>query len=262
MKKIIYWIIQAILAGIILMNPCLATAQDDVTVLDTITVTDFGTKRKLLETNSAITVLTQKDIKNSGRTKTSELISSIPGVINQKTGSRTYLSIRGTRGTFTDGAVIYVDGRPINTGMYGYSKIDTIPLDNIEKIEIIKSPPASEYGADSARGAILITTRSGLSADEPFIGDASAETGSWNTHKLTAGIFGGKSDFDYSLTAYGMESDGYRHTDEKTRSADAQAGYRFDGGRVNLILGFNDSEILHATGLLPADIRKDRRANR
>ena len=253
--------IQAVLAAVILINPCPATAQDDFTVLDTIVVTDSGTKQKLLQTNSAITVLTEKDIKNSGQTRTSELISSIPGVVNQKSGSKTYFSIRGTRGTFTDGAVIYVDGRPINTGMYGYSKIDTIPLDNIEKIEVIKSPPASDYGADSARGAILITTKSGLSADEPFKGYASAETGSWNTHKLTAGIFGGKNDIDYSLNAYGMESDGYRQTDDETRSADAQAGYRFDGGRVNLILGVNDSKVSHAVGLTPADVQKDRRAN-
>jgi outer membrane cobalamin receptor len=261
MKKIICRTITRVLAVIILMNPCPATAQDDITVLDTITVTDSGTRRKLLETNSAITVLTEKDIKNSGQTKTSELISSIPGVINQKTGSKTYLSIRGTRGTFTDGAVIYVDGRPANAGLYGYSKIDTIPLDNIEKIEVIKSPSSAEYGADSARGAILITTKSGLSADEPFKGYASAEYGSWNTHKLTTGIFGGKSDIDYSLAAYDMESDGYRQTDEKTRSADVQAGYRFDGGRVNLILGVNDSKIAHAAGLSPADVQKDRRAN-
>ena len=259
MKKIICRIILAALA-VLVFNPCLTIAEDAVTVLDTIIVTDSGTKRKLLETNSAITVLTEKDIKNSGQTKTSELISSIPGVINQKAGSVTYFSIRGTRGTFTDGAVIYVDGRPINTGLYGYSKIDTIPLDNIEKIEVIKSPSSAEYGANSARGAILITTKSGRFADEPFQGYASAEYGSWNTHKLTAGISGGRNDVDYSLTAYGMESDGYRHTDDETRSADAQAGYRFDGGRVNVILGLNNSQITHAVGLSTADVQKDRRA--
>lgn len=260
MKKITCRIILAALAVLALI-PCPTSAkEDEITVLDTIIVTDSGTKRKLLETNSAITVLTEKDIRNSGQTKTSELISSIPGVVNQKAGSTTYFSIRGTRGTFTDGAVIYVDGRPINAGLYGYSKIDTIPLDNIEKIEVVKSPSASEYGADSARGAILITTKSGRFADDPFQGYASAEYGAWNTHKLTAGMSGRKNDADYSLTAYGMESGGYRHTNAETRSADAQAGYRFEGGRVNFILGFNDSQVAHAVGLSSADAQKDRRA--
>lgn len=243
-----------------MIPPAAFAAEDDTTVLDTVIVTDSGTKETLLNTSSAITVLTEKDIQNSGQSKTSELISAIPGVVNQKAGSKTYFSIRGTRGALSEGAVIYVDGRPINTGMYGYSKIDTIPIDNIEKIEVIKSPPASKYGANSARGAILITTKSGKNDQDPIKGYASAEYGSWNTKKITGGFSGSKDKFDYSISAYGMESDGYRHTDDSVKSADGQIGYLFDGGRLDFIAGINNSFTTNATALMLADLARDRRS--
>jgi outer membrane receptor protein involved in Fe transport len=237
-----------------------SAAEEEVTVLDTLVVTESGSKEQLLYTTSAITVLTEKDIKNSGQTKTSELISAIPGVVNQKAGSVTYFSLRGTRGTLSAGAVIYVDGRPINTGLYGYSKIDTIPLDNIEKIEVIKSPPASKYGANSARGIILITTKTGKSARKEFGGYVSGEYGSWNSGKATAGITGVKNDFDYSLNAYAMESDGYRHTNDSTKAVDGQIGYLFDGGRLDFVAGYNDSYTTNAAGLPHDQLQQDRRS--
>ena len=265
MKTIITRIALVVLTGLLFL-PLAWAAEDElkdktgeVTVLDTIIVTDSGTKKTLLETNAAITVLTETDIQNSGQSKASEIISSIPGVVNQKAGSKTYFSIRGTRGTLSEGAVIYVDGRPINTGMYGYSKIDTIPLENIEKIEVIKSPPASLYGANSARGAIFITTKSGKTEEDPLHGYVSAEYGSWNTQKATAGISGAQKSFDYSLSAYGMESDGYRHTNDSVKSADGQIGYLFDGGRLDFIAGVNDSYTTNATALMIADLARDRR---
>ncbi|MBU2454690.1 MAG: TonB-dependent receptor plug domain-containing protein, partial [Proteobacteria bacterium] len=255
----IKWIWMIVLLSLVLSQPAWA-AEDDITVLDTVIVTESGTKNKLLDTNASISVLTQKDIKNSGQRKTAEIIASIPGVINQKAGAKTYYSIRGTRGSLTGGVVIYVDGRPINAGLSGYSKIDSIPVDNIEKIEVIKSPPTSQYGANAARGVILITTKTGKSADEPVHGYVSGEYGSWDTMKITAGISGAKEQYDYSLSAYNMTTDGYRDSEDETKSADGQIGYRFDGGRIDVIAGINDSFTLYPKGLPLWQVAKDRSA--
>ncbi len=265
LKYLIYYQINLFLisfAVVSLFLPQSAVAGDDeITVLDTMIVTESGTKRRLLDTNASISVLTEKDIKDSGQTRTADLISSIPGVVNQKAGSKTYFSIRGTRSSLSGGAAIYVDGRPINVGIYGYSKIDTIPIANIKKIEVIKSPCASQYGANAARGVILITTRSGRDAGKPVEGYASAEYGSWDTMKAVAGISGASSRVDYSLSGYGMESDGYRHNNEKTRSADGQVGYRFDWGNIDFVAGINDSFTNYPKGLPLWQVEKDRTAS-
>ena len=256
----VQWVfVVMMLFGILLCAGAMA-AQDegDVTVLNTVIVSGSGTKTELLDTNASIHVLTLKDIQNSGQSSTAELISSIPGVVNQKSGSQTYFSVRGTRTGMSGGPKIYVDGRPINVGVYGYSKIDSIPIDNIEKIEVIKSPPTSKYGASAARGVILITTKNGASAKKKLQGSVSAEYGSWNTGKLTGGISGVSDQIDYSLSAYRDESDGYRDSDEETKSGDGQIGWQFDGGRLDLIAGINKSFNNYPIGLPQWQVDRDR----
>lgn len=217
-----------------------------------------GQKTKLLDANAAIHVITAKDIKNSGQSSTAELISSIPGVVNQKAGSKTYFSIRGTRTGMSGGPRIFLDGRPLNVGAYDYSKIDSIPLDNIEKIEVIKSPSTAKYGANAGRGVILITTKSGAESDKAFGGMVSGEYGSWDTTKVNAGINGKSKQMDYSLSAYSHQSEGYRHDDRDVKSVDGQVGWEFDGGRIDWITGFNQAYNLYPPGLPQWQLDRDR----
>lgn len=232
-----------------LATPALAENSNDSTILDTMVVTGSSQDSKLLDTPSSITVLTEKDLRHSGQTQLAELLATIPGVVSQKSGSKTYFSIRGTRGTLSPGAAIYLDGRPLNTGLYRYSKIDTIPLDNIEKIEVVKSPSTAIYGANAARGVILITTKSGKEAGDPLQTFISAEYGSWNTGKGTASFSGEKDNLFYSFTGHALRTDGYRESDEEVNSIDGKLGYNFDGGYIEAIAGYNDSFTRYPTGL-------------
>ena len=64
------------------------TNTEEISILETMIVTDSGQKSKLSDTNASIHVITAKDIMNSGQKSTVEAITSIPGVINQKFGSK------------------------------------------------------------------------------------------------------------------------------------------------------------------------------
>jgi len=161
----------------------------------------------------------------------------------------------------TNGPKIYVDGRPINVGVYGYSKIDSIPLDTIEKIEVIKSPPASKYGANSGRGVILITTKKGSGSQKAFNGLVTAEYGSWHTMKANAAVSGKMDRTDYNISAYAKQSDGYRNSDEETKSMDGRLGWQFDGGRIDWITGFNKSFAKYPSGLTYWQMQQDRTVN-
>ncbi len=250
--------------GVVLVNCLLCSSvwadsakPEESTVLETLIVTGSGQKTKLLDTNASIHVINRKEIENSGLGSTAEVISSIPGVVNQKSGSQTYFSIRGTRTGMSGGPQIYVDGRPINVGVYGYSKIDSIPLDTIEKIEVIKSPSTAKYGPNAARGVILITTRKGSGSEKSFGGHVSAEYGSWNTLKGDASVSVKRNQFDYNLSAAAEKSDGYRNDDKDVKNIDGRVGYQFDGGRIDWITGYNQAFNKYPIGLTEWQVERD-----
>ncbi len=255
------WVIPALLTSIFMLSQTAfvsASGEDEITVLETLIVTDSGLKTTLLNTNASIHVLTAKDIANSPQKSAAELISSIPGVINQKAGSQTYFSIRGTKTSMSGGPKIYIDGRPLNVGIHDYSKIDSIPLANIEKIEVIKSPSTAKYGASAGRGVILITTKKGTKAENAFSGMVSAEYGSWKTRNANVSVSGKVNRIDYNVAAYIDESDGYRESEPENKNVDVQVGWEFDGGRIDWITGYNKAFNKYAVGLTQWQVKRDR----
>jgi iron complex outermembrane receptor protein len=83
-----------------------------------------------------------------------------------------------------------LNGREVNLGIYGNNMIGSIPIDSIEKIEVIRTPGAYISGRDSARGVINIITKRGHEADEAFTPKLSYSFGSWNTHTESVSIMG------------------------------------------------------------------------
>ncbi len=233
-------------------------AQD--TELGKVIVTATGKKMKILDTNASISVITAKDIEESGKKTAGDLIGTIPGIINQKSGSGTKLSVRGTRPPgMAGGAIVIVDGVPLNNGLFDYSSIDLIPIDSIEKIEVIKSAPSSLYGKNVGKGVVVITTKKGKKqkGDEgraySIHGKASFEYGSWNTYSGFANVNGALSGFDYTLNATGMKSDGFRHTDHEDKSLGGSLGMDIDGGRLEWTANYIDTNYIYPQGFANKD---------
>ncbi len=228
-------------------------AQD--TELGKVIVTATGKKMKILDTNASISVITAKDIEKSGKKTAGALITMIPGVINQKGSSCTNISVRGTRPTsgHSSGAMVFIDGVPLINGYLDMSSIDLIPVEMIEKIEVIKSASSSLYGKNSGLGVILITTKKGKRSEgeegDTFHGKLAGEYGSWKTYSMFADIRGTFSGLDYSLSASNSSANGYRHTDNKNKSISGNMGMSFDGGRVEFNASYIDTSYIYAQGL-------------
>ena len=219
-----------------------AQEKDGFTYLDKVIVSAAKKEATLLNMPSTVNIITSEDIELSGQRKVSAIIATIPGVKDDGSGSGTYYSFRGTRSSTSGGPVIYIDGRPLNFGKYGYSAIDNIPVDNIERIEVIKSPPASLYGSGAARGIINIITKRGKYSEKPFEVTASQSVGTWDTYKSFASVSGKENQWDYNLGAVYEQSQGYRNTDPTNTVINGQLGYEFvDGPRFDLHLDWNDS---------------------
>jgi outer membrane receptor protein involved in Fe transport len=216
---------------------------------EVVEVTADSVKTTLLDTPSTINILTSEDIDNSGQRELTGIINSIPGVLDDGSGS-TYFSFRGTRSTSSEGAAIYIDGKPLNVGKFDYSMIDDIPLDIVERVEVVKSPAATRYGASSSRGVINIVTKSGRQADKPLQTKFSLDIGSWDSYKGFATVLGKVERWDYSMQFGRDQSEGYRHTDGERTMFDDRVGFQIaDGIRLDGNFAWTESFKKNAAGL-------------
>ncbi len=215
------------------------TESNDNTMLGVVVVTDTGKKTKVLNTNGAVIVFTEKDIKMRGLHSTNELLTSIPGIVDPTNngGQESVLSIRGTRPSESSGPAVYVNGIPINTGDGG-CMLESIPVESIKKIEVLKSPSPALYGKNAGRGVILITTKDGRDLKKDFSASVTGEYGSWKTYNGNAGAFGRLGSLDYSLFGMGKKTEGWGHTDETLQGLNSNLGYSFDGGRAQFIFNY------------------------
>ena len=118
--------------------------------------------QRLSESPSAITVLDRDDIRAYGFFTVEELLRMAPGVgVKQNTPSAKVIGIRGLHSNMGNTVLVLVDGREINLNLFGgvLWSLFPISLDDIERIEIIRGPGSSLYGANAFSGVINIVTR-------------------------------------------------------------------------------------------------------
>jgi iron complex outermembrane receptor protein len=117
-------------------------------------------EQKLSKTGAAVFVISQDDIRRSGASNIADLLRMVPGVdVAQINANSWAISIRGFNDRYTDKVLVMVDGRSvynhIATGVY-WDQVD-VPLD---RIEVIRGPGGTAWGANAVNGVINITTKS------------------------------------------------------------------------------------------------------
>jgi iron complex outermembrane receptor protein len=122
-------------------------------------------EQKLSRTAAAIFVISQEDIRRSGATNIPDLLRMVPGMdVAQANGNTWAISARGLNDEFNDELLVLVDGRNVHTPTFGgvlWGLLD-YPLEDIERIEVIRGPGATVWGANAVNGVInIITKKSG-----------------------------------------------------------------------------------------------------
>ncbi len=120
------------------------------------------TEQTLSRTASAIFVITSEDIRRSGATNIPDLLRMVPGVDVAQVGANTWaISARGLNGRFSNELLVMVDGRNVYTPTFGgvFWDVLDLPLEDIERIEVIRGPGATIWGANAVNGVINIITR-------------------------------------------------------------------------------------------------------
>ncbi len=117
---------------------------------------------RLLDTPAAVYVITAEDIRRSGATTIPEVLRMVPGLEVARTGAHTWeISARGFRYRMANKFLVLVDGRPVYSPVYGTVlwEDQDLALEDVERIEVIRGPGATMWGANAVNGVINITTR-------------------------------------------------------------------------------------------------------
>jgi iron complex outermembrane receptor protein len=134
-------------------------------------------EQKLSRVPAAIFVITQEDIHRSGATNIPDLLRIVPGLEVAQINSSTWaISARGFNGQYSNKLLVLIDGRTVYTPLFSgvYWDVQDVPLDSIERIEVIRGPGATVWGANAVNGVINITTKT---ARETRSGIVTAEGG-------------------------------------------------------------------------------------
>lgn len=138
-------------------------ANKSIEELMNVDVTSVSRKeQKLSKTPAAVYVITQEAIERSGATIIPDLLRMAPGVqVAQVEADRWAISVRGFNDIYSNKVLVLVDGRtvytPSSSGVY-WDQID-IPLNTIDRIEVVRGPGGAVWGANAVNGVINIITK-------------------------------------------------------------------------------------------------------
>ena len=128
-----------------------------------IEVTSVSKKeQKMSRAAAAIFVITQADIQRSGATNIPDVLRMVPGLdVSQINANDWAISARGFNQQFSNKLLVLIDGRAVYTPLLGGVNWDTqdMPLEDIDRIEVIRGPGATLWGANAVNGVINITTK-------------------------------------------------------------------------------------------------------
>jgi len=218
-----------------------------MTQLDDINVTATRTAQTVDETLAAVTVITREDIDNLQDQDLTELLDGLPGLTVTNSGGLGKTAGIRLRGTGTGHTLVIIDGVRIGSATLGEAALQHLPLQHIDRIEIVRGPLSHLYGADAVGGVIQIFTRKGQQETQV---NAEIGYGSHDTSSGSLGISGSHKDTSYNLQVSQLKSDGFstlknNNSDKdgyRNQSFAAQLEHQFSN---NLKLGIN---ILHADG--------------
>ena len=130
-------------------------ALEDLARLDVATVS--RKTQKLSETPAAVTVLTAEDIRRSGARSVPEALREVPGVSVAQIGAGSWaVGVRMAEGRFSNKLLVQIDGRsvynPLFSGVF-WESLDLL-MEDIERIEVVRGPGASLWGANAVNVVI------------------------------------------------------------------------------------------------------------
>ncbi len=194
------------------VEPVLLTQNARTPVLSETVVTANRVATRADELTSEVVVVDREAIERSAGRTLPEVLARTASVQMASNGGRGKTSSIFIRGTESRHTVLLIDGVRYGTATAGTPSWDNIPVEMIERIEVLKGPASALYGADAAGGVVQIFTRKGAKGLYPY---ASATLGSDSYRELSAGLRGGQDNLSYALGVSHVNDKGFSSTNPR-----------------------------------------------
>lgn len=178
----------------------------------TLVVTGTRTPQRVDQALAEVTVIDRARIEAAAGRTLPELLAREAGVqfsSNGGLGTFASVSLRGLEARHT---LLLIDGVRYGSATVGTPSWENLPLDAIERIEIVRGPLSGLYGSDAVGGVVQIFTRRGAQAPKP---DASIMAGSHRRVEASAGLRFGQGDVDGAVLVRHLRQDGFSASNER-----------------------------------------------
>lgn len=222
-----------------------SAAQADAVQMKETVVTANRIEQPLSDLVADMSVVGRETIETAGAVGVADVLSRLPGVQmvrNGGAGSTTSVYLRGADTRFT---AVYIDGVRVDSQSTGGASWQDIPLEAIDRIEVLRGPAAAVYGSDAIGGVVQIFTKKGEGKAKPYVG---LGWGSRGTVKAQAGVSGGVAGWDYSLGVSHASSNGFNAKTSAGFNPDAD-GYRNNAFNGRVGYQINNNQRVEATAL-------------
>lgn len=199
-----------------------AGAVPDMSLEDLVNTEVVSASRKaqnLQQVAAAVFVITQEDIARSGARNLPDVLAMAPGIEVARIGNNRWaVSARGGTSRFANKLQVLKDGRSIYSPLFSgvFWEAEDMPLEDIERIEIIRGPNAAMWGSNAVNGTINVITRK---ARDTQGGLVAVSSGTEDTHNVTA--------------RYGMPLGDAGHMRVYGKTYDRRASFNADGSRAS-----------------------------
>jgi len=226
--------------------PALAIAQQQTqdqtssipSELGTITVTASRVPTEVRNQPVQVSVLTAEQIRTSSAMTVQELLSTQAGVhVINSTGNaeQAMVDLRGFGLTGMSNTLILIDGVPQNNNDLSAPSLGTVPLDRIERIEIVRGSGSVQYGGGTTGGVINIITKRGSPGGQPVSASVTGTVGSYGLHQLDAAVSLQNEHVTVDVYGQTLRTDNYRDNNRESRDGGgAQLAFHHDSGEIRL----------------------------
>lgn len=236
--------------------PALAQSEGADTSLEATVITATRSPSRLNAVVADVSVIEREDLAASVGQSVPQVLSRLGGVQTASNGGLGKNSSLFIRGGQTRHTLVLIDGVRVGSATSGAPSLENIPLDAIERIEVVRGSLASLYGSEAASGVVQIFTRKGAQGMTP---SAQVTVGSDRYRAAEAALSGTEGRLRYLVGLSTQATSGFSATNNKTSASsyhpDAD-GFKQQAGQLNLGYQLHRDWALSWTGLVSTGVNE------
>ena len=212
------------------------TAQE--TVLDEVIVSSPRIELSMGQQSRSVTTITAEEIAESGANTLIDVLSDVAGIELRSRGAQDVQSDIYIRGGGFDQVLLLIDGIKVDNPQTGHHTLNAIlPIEMIERVEILKGAAGRVYGQNAFSGAINIVTKTPSTEDLKV----TLSGGSFDYQKAALFATDQRESSSHTLYAETISSDGYRYnTDYYNQNYLWKSSWKTDQEPIELLASFNN----------------------